>query len=179
MRSRRNARGGESLDYVGVDSPRHRADEAVRGRRRIRRADLEQLRDERRIVWDPVSHDDSATRARYAHHLFRNLERLGRKHRAENTYDQIERSVRQLGQIGSVAFLKATVRQALSLRALIPGGDEVFGDVDAQHVGARSGLRYRGGPVPASEVEHVHALRDPETLDQGLPARCACSRRSA
>src|SRR6476620_11407862 len=52
--------GRESLDCVVLDAPCHRTDEPFWGRRRVGRADLQDLGDERWVVRDPVPYDDPA-----------------------------------------------------------------------------------------------------------------------
>ena len=61
--SRWNPRAAKSLDHVALNPPRHGADKALRRWRRVGRADLQNLRDECRIVWDPVAHHDRDRRA--------------------------------------------------------------------------------------------------------------------
>ena len=75
---------GEALDDVVGHAPRHRADEALGRRRRVRRADPEDLRDERRVAGDPVPHDDAPAAPGHPHHLLGDVERPGREHRAED-----------------------------------------------------------------------------------------------
>ena len=63
----RNSRAGKSLDHVALDSPCHganeafqrwRANEAFQRWRRICGADFQDLRDQCRIMGNPVSHDN-------------------------------------------------------------------------------------------------------------------------
>src|SRR5205823_2055308 len=67
----------EALDDVGIHTPGHRTDKAVRGWRHIGRAELQQLRHEGCIAWNPVPHHDAATWLCYPHHLPGNVEGLG------------------------------------------------------------------------------------------------------
>ena len=100
-----------------LDAPRHRADEPFRRRRRVGGADLQDLRHQRRIVGDPVPHDDPAAGPRHAHHLLGHVERLGREHRAEDADDEVEAVVLELVQIGRVALLEPEVGEAAALGA--------------------------------------------------------------
>ena len=122
---------------LALDAPRHRADEALRRRRRVRGADLQDLRHQRRVVRDPVAHDDAAAGPRHAHHLLGHVERLGREHRAEDADDEVERCrprARCRSQ-ASPSWNRQLVRPC-SLARRLPGLDEVARDVDAEHVGA-------------------------------------------
>ncbi len=78
-----------------------------------------------------------------------------------------------------VALLEPEVVEAFVGGALVPGLDEVAGDVDAEHVGAAARRGDRGGAVAAAEVEHLESLGDAEPIDERLAAACACSPRCA
>src|SRR5947207_460136 len=69
------ARGRKSLDYVLFHPPGHRADESFWGRRRIGSTYPQELRYERRIVRDPVSHHYSTTGPRDTDDLLGHIER--------------------------------------------------------------------------------------------------------
>ncbi len=86
-----NSRAGESFDHMALDTPRHRADEAFRRWRRVGGADLQDLRDQRRVAGNPVPHDDASAGPGHAHHLLGHIMRLGRKHRAKDAHDEIKR----------------------------------------------------------------------------------------
>src|SRR6185436_15680132 len=66
----------------------------------------------------------------------------------------------------SVAALEAQVGEARGARPLVAGGDQVCGDVDAEHVGAAPGDRQRRGAVAAAEVENLRAGGDGEVGDE-------------
>ena len=155
---------------MALDTPGHRTDEAFRRRRREARADLQDLRHERRIVRDPVAHDDPAARFRDANHLFRHVERLGREHRAKSADDEIEGSIGELPQIRRVALLEAEIGQVVFLRAAVPGLDEISRDVHAQDVRSALRFRQRSGAVAATEVEDFHSRRDADSLDERVSA---------
>ena len=52
----------------------------------------------------------------------------------------------------------------------IRGGDEIPGDIDAKHVGARAGRGQCRGAVAATKVENPRADGDAQSGDQGLAA---------
>jgi len=83
----------ESLDDVRINAPSHGAHETIRRRRRERRADPQQLRNERRIAGNPVAHHHAATRLGHSDHLLGNVERQGREHRAKHGDGQVERVI--------------------------------------------------------------------------------------
>ena len=56
--------GRKSLYHVTLDPPGHRADEASR-RRRVCRTDFQDLSQQCRIVWNPVSHHDAPAGPRH------------------------------------------------------------------------------------------------------------------
>ena len=74
-----------------------------------------------------------------SHHLLGNVERFRRKHRPENADHQVEALVFQLTEVGRVALLEPAVRQAMLLSALVPGFNQVAGDVDTEHVRPKFG----------------------------------------
>src|SRR5205085_2374465 len=108
----------------------HGTDEPFWRWRRVGGADLQDLRHERRIVRDPVPHDDPASGPRHPDHLLRHVEGLRREHRTEDADDEVEAVVLELVQIARIAFLEPAVRDAERLRTTIAGLDEVAGDVD-------------------------------------------------
>ena len=117
---------------------------------------------------DPVAHHDAAARPGDADHLLGDVEGLGSKHGAEYREGQIKRMVADPLQVARIALLK---RQSLEPRRrgpLVPGVDEVLGDVDADDV--RSQLRQgnRRRAISAAEVQDPQRRRDPERLDERL-----------
>src|SRR5207302_10142461 len=98
------------------------------------------------------------------------VERLRREHGSEDAHDEVERPIFQLVEIGRIAFLKRAVREALRSCALVPGLNEIAGDIDAQHVRSESRLWQCGRPIAASEIQNLEALSDPESLDDRLSA---------
>src|SRR5262249_48811500 len=85
-----HSRSGKSLEHVVFDTPRHRADEALRWGRRVGGTNLENLRHQRGVAGNPVSHDNPATGPGYAHYLLSHIEGLWRKHGAEDTHDEVK-----------------------------------------------------------------------------------------
>ena len=165
-----DARARESFADLALDSPGHRAHEALRRGRRVGGADLQDLRHERRVVGDPVPHDDPAARAGHAHHLLGHVERSRREHRAEDADDQVEGIVAEAFEVRGVALLEPAVREAFGLRPSIPRFHEIARDVDAEHVGSEPRCRQRGRAVAAAEVENLHPLTDPDVADERLAA---------
>ena len=104
------------------------------------------------------------------HHLLGDIEGLGRKHGAKHGERQVKRVVGDAFQIGRVAFLKLQVVQTRFGRPLVPGFDEVPGNVDSQDVGPQTGERQRRRAIAAAEVQHPKRRRDPEGLRE-LPLR--------
>ena len=74
------------------------------------------------------------------------------------------------GEVAGVALLETQIVEAGGLGAGVAGGDQIFGDVDAEHVGAEPGGGQGRGAVAAAEVEDLHARRDAERGDQLLTA---------
>ncbi len=96
-------------------TPRHRANEAFRRRRRVRGADFQDLRDQCRIIRNPVPHNDPASGPGHAHHLLGHVKRLWREHGSKDAHDEIKSMIFQLVQIGRIAFLKLAIRETLLL----------------------------------------------------------------
>src|SRR6185503_15341157 len=108
---------------------RHGTDEALRRRRRKRRADLQQLRDEGSgIVWDPVTHHDATPWFGYPDHLPGHVKGLGRKHGAEYGQRQIKRTVADPLQVARISFLKCQSSEARLRSSLVSGVNQVFGN---------------------------------------------------
>ena len=110
-----------------------------------RGADLQQLRYERRIVWNPVAHDNAAAWFGNAHHLLGDIEGLGRKHSAKHGHDHIKRMVVNAVQVARVSFLKLQPAETVFRGPFVSGFHQVPGDVDSGHVRARAGQRDRRG----------------------------------
>src|ERR1051326_6680195 len=55
---RGNSRGSESFGDMALDAPGHGANKAFWRWRRVRRADLQNLRDQCWVVRDPISHEN-------------------------------------------------------------------------------------------------------------------------
>jgi hypothetical protein len=64
-----------------------------------------------------------------------------------------------------------TPLQARFVGALVSGGDQVAGDVDAEHVRSQPRRGQCRRPVAASEVQHLHSRGDVESGDHRLSAR--------
>jgi hypothetical protein len=64
------------------------------------------LRNESRVVGDPVAHDDAAARLCDSDHLLGDVEGLGSEHRAENGERQIERMIGDAFEVAGVSLLK-------------------------------------------------------------------------
>jgi len=164
-------RGGKSLHHVSLNSPGHRADKAFWRRRRVRRADFQDLSHQCRIVWNPVSHRDPPAGPGHPHHLLGDIKGFGGEHCAKNADDEIEAEIFEIVEIGGVAFLKLAVRQALLDGALSACRDEIACYIDAQHLGAEPCLRQGRRPVAASQIPHLEPLCDSERFHERLPAR--------
>ena len=160
----------EPLDHVVLDTPLHRADEAVRRRRRVRGADLEDLCDQRWVVGDPVPHHDPASRLGHPDHLLSDPERIGSEHRAEDADRHVEARVIEQAEVRGIALLEAQVGQPELLRPRIPGRDQVAGDVDPQYVRAQLSRGHSGGPIAATQVEQLESLGDPKAPNERLAA---------
>src|SRR5438874_1644993 len=165
-----NPCGSKSLDHVALDPPCHRADEAFRRWRGISGADLQNLRHQRWVIRNPVSHDDSAARPGHTHHLLGDIERLGREHRTKDADNEVKVTVLQLVQIGGISFLKSAIGKPLFLCALVSGLNKISGNIDAQHFSSKSRGGQRRRAVAASEIQNFETLSDPEALDERLSA---------
>jgi hypothetical protein len=75
----------------------------------------------------------------------------------------------QLLQIGSVAFLKAAVREALRLGAVVPRLDKVPRDIYPQDIGSEPRLWQCGRSIAAPEIQYLLPFRDSKPLDERLP----------
>src|SRR6266568_1828873 len=71
-----------------------------------------------------------------------------------NTNHEIKRLIRQLLQIGRIAFLKRAVGEAMLRGALTPSLHQVARDIDAQHVRSEFRRGQRRRAIATSEVEH-------------------------
>jgi len=151
-------------------TPGHRAHEARGRRRRVRRADAQDFRDERRIAWDPVAHHDATARTRHAHHLLGDLERLRRKHGAEYAHDQIEALVLEFGEVAGVASTEPQVVQSLRFRSAVAGCDQILRDIDAEHVCAEASRRDRRRSVTATKVQDLEPFFDTKPADECVAA---------
>lgn len=164
-------RGGKSLHHVSLNPPGHRADKAFWRRRRVRRADFQDLSHQCRIVWNPVSHRDPPAGPGHPHHLLGDIKGFGGEHCAKNADDEIEAAIFEIVEIGGVAFLKLAVRQALLDGALSACRDEIACYIDAQHLGAEPCFRQGRRPVAASQIQHLEPLCDSERFHERLSAR--------
>ena len=122
-------------------------------RRRIGRADSEDLGDQRRVVRNPVAHHDTAARPRHPHHLTRHIERMRREHRPEHREHEVEATICHAAQIRYVALLEPALAQAGLRRPLRAGNHPVPCDVDTEHVGAALGRGDRRVAVAAMCVK--------------------------
>src|SRR5262245_3462308 len=104
-----NTSTGKSFYYVALDPRCYRVDEALWRWRCVGGADLQNLRHQRRIIGNPVAHNDSTSGPGHPYHLFGHFERFERKHRAKDAHDKIKRLVRHLMQVGRIAFLEPAV----------------------------------------------------------------------
>jgi hypothetical protein len=173
-----NPRCHKSLDHVALDPPCHRADEAFGRWRRVGGADLQDLRNQRRIAGNPVPHHHPAAGSGHPHHFPGHVERPGRKHGSEDADDEVEALIGELAQIVGIAFLEPAVRQALCLRAPVPGFDEIARDVDAEDVSAEPGRRQGRRPVATSQVQHLQSrgMPSPATTTSPLSRMLAAMR---
>lgn len=144
----RHAGLDEPLDDVCFDAPGDGTDEAFRRRRHERSADLEQLRDESRIAWDPVGHDDAAARFCDAHHFFCDVEGLRREHGAEQGYGHVEGMNVYSFQVGGIAFLELQAGETGRCGSPVPGIDEFSGDIDSDDFRAKLGQGKRSCVIP-------------------------------
>ena len=161
----------ESLDHVVLHAPRHGADEAVRRRWRIGGADLQDLCHQRRIVGDPVSHDDPATRPRHPYELLGYLEGPRSEHRPEHADAEVEAVILEPLQVRGVALLESAVGETKALCSFVARRDEIARDVDTQDLGPEPRRRQCRGPVTASEVQDLQTAGDSQALDECLAAR--------
>src|SRR5262249_34409124 len=104
------------------------------------------------------------------HHVFGDVERLRRKHGAEDADDQIEAAIGDVAQVAGIALLKREVREARFLGPPVAGVDEVPRDVDAEHIRAEVCRRQRRRSVAASEIENIKPFVHAEALDERLAA---------
>ena len=118
-------------------APGHRADEAFRRRRRVGGADLQDLRDQRRVARDPVAHDDPAAGLGDAT-VSRERRRTacGANIAPKTLTTRSKLLVGDALEVGGVALLETEVVEPGRLGAFIARSDEVGGNVDAKHVGA-------------------------------------------
>jgi hypothetical protein len=64
-------------------------------------------------------------------HLLRNVKRLWCEHGAKDRYYEIKRMIRDLMQIGRIAFLKLAIREAFFHCTSVSGINKIFRDIDA------------------------------------------------
>ena len=136
-----HTRARETFDDVLLDSPGHGADETIRRGWRVRGGNLQNLGDERRIVGNPVSHDDPTARPRHADELLGHIEGFRREHRPEDADDEVEAVILEIMQIRRVAFLEPEVGDAQALSPPVAGRYQVASDVDTQHIRPEPGRR--------------------------------------
>jgi hypothetical protein len=153
-----NSRAAESQDHVALDAPRHRADKAFWRWRRVGGTDLQNLRHQRRIAWNPVAHNDSSPRASHAHHLFGDLKRLGREHRAKDAHDEIKRLPRHLMQIRRITFLEPAIDQAKILGPLVPSRNQVARDINAKNLRSEFCRGYGRRSIATAKVQNLEAV---------------------
>src|SRR5437762_13342456 len=96
--------------------------------------------------------------SRHAHHFLCDLERLGRKHRPEDTDHEIKGLVRQLLQIGRIPFLKLKVVQSMLRSPPVPSLDQVPRDIHAQHICAEFGRGQCRRAIAAAEIQYLESL---------------------
>jgi len=56
------------------------------------------------------------------------------EHDPEDAHDEVERVIIEVVQVGGIALPECAVGQALRFGAGVPGGHQIPGDIDAQHV---------------------------------------------
>ena len=76
----------------------------------------------------------------------------------------------QLVQIGRIAFLKLTIRQAFCFCAFVPGVNQVAGNIDAEHVRSKPRLRQCSCTIATSQIQNLEALDGPKSLDEHFTA---------
>ena len=162
-----------------LDAPRHRADEPFRRRRRVRGADLQDLRDQRRVAGDPVAHDDPAAGPRHPHHLLGHVERPGREHRAEDADDEVEaaRPPARSGRSASPSWNRSSSRPSASARRL-PASTRLraMSTPSTSAPSRAAGSAVVPSPQPRSRTSSPLVM--PSSLDQRLAA-LAHARRDA
>src|SRR5271155_274880 len=94
--------------------------------------------------------NDPAAWLRHPHHLFGDIERLGRKHRPEHRKHQVEGIIRDPFKMASVSFVKAQTRQAPFRGPPVPCLHKIFRNVDSSDVGACAGHWKRCRAVSAA-----------------------------
>ena len=166
----RNACSAESFDNMGFDTPGHWADKSFRRRRSVSGTDLQYLRHQRRIIGNPITHDNASAAFSYTHFLLCHIMRLRRKHRAKKTHYDIKRLIFQVAQIGRIPFLKPAIREAQFNRSPVSGGDQIGRNIHAQHIRAEFRGGHCGGPVAAAEIQDFHPGSNADALDQRLTA---------
>src|SRR4030095_2788522 len=98
------------------------------------------------------------------------VKRPRREHRTEDGDDQIEAAIRKTLEVARITFLEPAIRQPLAPRALTTGLHEVGGNIHAEDVSPQARSGERGGPITASEVEHLRAPSDVQATDERLTA---------
>ena len=143
-----------------IHTPGHRTDEAFRRRRRKRRADLQQLRHESRIVRNPVAHHDAAAGLCHPDHLLGYVERLGCEHGAKHGKRQIKRMVGDAFQVARISLLKFQIGETRLRRSPVPGLNQIAGDVDSNDFSPRraSGTAVVPSPQPRSSTRSGGAI---------------------
>src|SRR5690242_15674548 len=81
-----------------------------------------------------------------------------------------ERPFQRITSMGRITLPEGEVFETELLRPLVAGGDEIAGDVDAEHVGSQQGRWHRCRPVAAPDVEDPHPGRDAKIPDECLAA---------
>ena len=99
---------------------------------------------QRRVIWNPVSHNDAALGSSHSDHLSGHVERPRCKHCTKEAHDQVKGIVFEFVQIASVAKLELAIVQARVTCAFPARLYKIAGDIDAEHVGAKRCLRNYG-----------------------------------
>src|SRR5262249_26386338 len=165
-----NPRALKSLDHIALDAPRHGTNEAFRRGRRICGADFQDLRDQCRIVGNPVPHNDPTPGSGHSHQLLRHIEWFRREHRSEDAHHKVKAPIFKLMQIGRIAFLELTICEALGLCTLVASIDKVPCYVHPEHVRSESRRRQRCRPVATSDIQNFETFSDAESFDESLSA---------